>query len=268
MCSPTQQPRNIVAAASQAAAERAEVQRFLSKRFERLNEEYPQVPLATAAAKLPCGATNHQKQSGVVVDVEAVVDTDEAWGKLDYRRQAYANIVQGLIQAYDRNNYAPWLRQMTSSGPYVEEVPGVYGPLYYVTTDGRHRVHTLRALGLGNFPMEVSTGLHPPATAGATLVLPAQPVGGLGRKAHYNTLEDYGVIDIVNEQRSGSASQIAHVTCVLQRDLPANWALASPKLVSRIAQSYAHAYPAFRNSGWYEVMSDPRAWKSWLKSGQ
>ncbi|MGF0118775.1 hypothetical protein ACQFYA_20980 [Promicromonospora sp. Marseille-Q5078] len=204
----------------------------------------------------------------------AAVDGERRWGLVNNRPESYDSILEGLREGYARGDFGGWVREM--GAPTLMELPGPYGSLYEVASDGRHRSHVLRALGVSLFaawvhrrspavepgariylgaPMRFHT--YSPREPGAEARAAAGHRRALRRHAeHVGVLVDHGVI-----RAAGEADYYEVV-----RGVPAAWALAHPDDAVRISRRYRRSFPQFGEAVEGErALLSRQGWLSYLK---
>lgn len=82
------------------------------------------------------------------------VDHEPLWGVVNNRPHVIPKIMNGLMAGLRQGSYERWFLGMGRIE--LSEIPGIYGPLYRITTDTRHRVHTVVGLGMETFPATVT----------------------------------------------------------------------------------------------------------------
>ncbi len=200
----------------------------------------------------------------------ARVDEENRWGQVNNRPESYELILDGLGQAHLRDSLDAWVHEM--GAPELLELPGPYGSLYEVSSDGRHRAHVLRALGVSLFPALVD--LRAPAVSPGSEVYIAPPTqfrvhpadaaraGSAHRRAlqrhseHIGVLVEHAVIRPMGEED--------HYEVL--RDMPAAWALEHPEDAVRISRRYRRSFPEFGEASEGEwALSSGQEWLSYLE---
>ena len=159
------------------------------------------------------------------------------WGDVDNRGDSYRQIVQGLLDSSTKE----WLHRMGSVS--LERYDGPLGPTYAVCSDGRHRVHTAKALDL------------PYLNARIDQVWPAPEVRDLlvsANRKHVSLLAELGYLENYSPRDNWP-------TGTLTTPLEVPWALEPPKSVARISRDYATVYPEFREHPFYQLTATPEA---------
>ncbi|WP_189239876.1 hypothetical protein [Planomonospora parontospora] len=141
----------------------------------------------------------------------------------------------------------------------IVRVPGPAGPLYHLGSNGAHRLHTARLLGLPAvwaeirqdvLPLEVTFGdatPHGEHIAPETLTICWR--GLLERGLAAGRFDDTTIFGVL------------HPDAVM-----ASWMLAPPDCAITWAAAYDRAYPGALNQAGVPVSAwqDPQAWLSWL----
>lgn len=133
---------------------------WLNLRWDSLNERRPIVQFTYMLD----AETSMRQRISMEADLSLIAQVvdEERWGGIDYRKDAFPRIMNGLLDGFEQGSYDEWFQKM--DGPKMNgiedriglvEIPGIYGPLYRVNK-GRHRIHTLMALDLGTFPVDVT----------------------------------------------------------------------------------------------------------------
>lgn len=128
-----------------------DVDQWLAQRWNELNESDPIVNIDKIyGSNIPT-----ERLLDVPVDLNKIsyVDGVIEWGDVNNRPESFRNIVNGVIEGNRESNFDEWFYRMQSI--HLIEIPGTYGPIYSVG-NSRHRVHTLKALGVETFSAKVS----------------------------------------------------------------------------------------------------------------
>lgn len=181
---------------------------------------------------------DHPHDEGLIPVPLIVQGGGEAlWGDVDNRGDSYRQIVQGLLDS----STDEWLHRMGTVS--LERHDGPLGPAYAVCSDGRHRVHTAKALDL------------PHLNARIDQVWPTPEVGDLlvgSQRRHMSLLGDLGFLENVDALDPWPAG-------TLTTPLEVPWGLEPPKSVARISRDYATIYPEFREHPFYQLTATPEA---------
>ncbi|WP_307482517.1 hypothetical protein [Pseudarthrobacter sulfonivorans] len=128
---------------------------WLDARWNLLNQSRPVVQFSYVLS----AESSRREHPNIDADLSLMthVDHELYWGVVNNRQEVFSSIMNGLLEGFHKDSYEQWFQTMGRIK--LCEIPGIYGHLYRVAGDTRHRVHTLMALGLGAFPAEV-TGME------------------------------------------------------------------------------------------------------------
>lgn len=125
---------------------------WLEKQWGALNESRPIVVLSYAHS------AEESEKDPAKIDADlgliAHVDHELYWGHVNNRPESFERIMGGLLQGFCQGSYDQWFQRMNHIR--LSEIPGIYGPLYRISDDTRHRVHTVVGLHLDTFPAEIT----------------------------------------------------------------------------------------------------------------
>ena len=125
---------------------------WLKARWEALNQARPIVRFTYVfTAESSMGeAINMDADLSLITQV----DHEPLWGAVNNRPEVFPRILKGLMDGFRQGSYDQWFQVM--GRVQLSEIPGIYGPLYRISGDTRHRVHTVAGLGLETFPARVT----------------------------------------------------------------------------------------------------------------
>lgn len=238
----------------------AEVDELIQARAEVLNRESPLIrpaqflPRSDPAAELGWVATHTWIDPATVVSGPARSWNDFA----DHRPDVVGLIVGTLLTAVDvRAAYRSVLTDMGIA--HLQRIPGPAGPLHEITSNGTHRVHALRILGVPLLAGEVTVTAAPAWLREHDMWSSdfRGPVVPLWR----------GLIDKALIQAELATTGDGVVLELL--DVPAPWLLRPPQDVVAIAAAYERVYPGAL-AEWgvpAAAVVDAEAWLGWVTSG-
>ncbi|SMY04513.1 hypothetical protein BSP239C_03869 [Brevibacterium sp. 239c] len=202
-------------------------QEWLDSRWVQMNVN-PPVPLMTRNY-----GSQRSVNETINVSVDLIVDGGEAleWGGVNNRGDSYRQIVQGLVDSEDPD-FGDWISRMSRLQVFRHQGPN--GPIYE-TGDSRHRVHTVKALRLTQFPARVVDG-YEPLVAGDEVVIWTDTNE---RRRHAEAISQRGWIDEAPPAHSKVFSPRLKV------DLPYTWALEPDADRRLISAAYTRVYPKF-----------------------
>lgn len=249
---------------------RGDVPGYLAERAACLNATDPQ--LADYEVLGSAGDPDNLDQAGFAYTVQwvptalVVATHHPRWGEFGgHRDTAPQDIAQGLMAAADLDRFTDILFGDDELSLHRE--PGWAGPLYTLGSNGNHRVHAARMLGL---PW-LAASVYGEATATSWNLLgllggdPDSDRGGSyekrlnERKQLVAGLIRRGIID--GELTGPESNRV--LRC---RRLPAAWLLRAPRSTTTVNTVYESRYPgALARLGIpAQIGTDPDAWAAWL----
>uniref|UniRef100_UPI003F497B59 hypothetical protein n=1 Tax=Amycolatopsis sp. CA-096443 TaxID=3239919 RepID=UPI003F497B59 len=248
-----------------------DIEGFLAARAADLNAREPQLRGASGLRPIDTGANrDHRGSAHTVAWVPSrlVVGTVHSrWGEFgEHRPGTPLDIAAGLLHATDLDAFTATLFAPDIS---LLRVPAWAGPLYRIGSNGTHRAHTARMLGLPLLAASVQCEATPPAWHLAGLIAAdrdtgEERAGSLDRRIDERTravegLLRRGVID--GSLRDDGTRPVLHCT-----RLPASWLLRDPRYAARANGVYESRYPgALARLGVPPgIGADPAAWTRWL----
>ncbi|MBA8932173.1 hypothetical protein BC739_009432 [Kutzneria viridogrisea] len=247
-----------------------DVVEHLRERAAVLNAEDPQWEVDEAAFEVGDAANSDHggNVEGVCwVPTRLVVTTHaRPWGEFGtHRPRMPAQIAQALAHTGDLEEFTDTL--FGGDQMHLERIAAWAGPVYRVSVNGNHRVHTARMLRLPWLATTVTHYAIPPAwTMYSILVGDHDGAWDLeqhtqGRHALISGLIRHRILDA---DLDGPAHELD--TVLRCRRLPAPWLLRSAPQATAINAAYERVYPgALAQLGIPEgVGTDPVAWTQWL----
>lgn len=214
------------------------VEDWLARRFAELNAT--QKPAGLTRTVEFSGRSVPDEQRLVAVPLIVQSGTEAHWGRVDDRTDpgTYIWFTQKLLEESTND----WLDRVGSL--CLERYDGPLGPIYSSCGDTRHRLHTVKALGLPFIPARIVQECTPRAGDQVTS----------SDAEHLALLRDLGY---VTSYETVWPSQAPHTpvraTGTLRQAPAVPWALEPPAGAARLSQVYAAAYPAFRAHPFYEL---------------
>lgn len=195
----------------------------------------------------PLGRESNKTVCEVKLDAVVQGGEETRWGQVNNRPESYGRIVRGLMQDTSPG-YEDWVRKMGHMDLIGYEAP--YGPIFSVCSDGRHRLHSLKALRVSHFPSEVC--FRRMIRPGDEMVMPIHGSSNLNEESRLDwllILESNGVVKVTRYDTN-------LITYTLCSEAPLPWALETPKYVVALSRLYGEIYPAFRRDSIYETVTD------------
>lgn len=250
------------------------VGQVLSERAAELNTAAPQLPEDLDRALRDVGAPTNRDYRAFVegtqwVPSRLVVATGcPAWNEFGgHRPEVPHQIAQALANASDLHQFT---RTLFSDPIDLVRIPAWAGPIYLRGSNGTHRIHTARMLGLPWLPAEVRVHSEPPAWD-VLGILTRDPHGyardgirqrSRNRAALITGLIQRGIID--GELHDPGSGRSPVLRCRAMP--PAPWLVRSAECATTINAAYERAYPgALRHLSIPDgIGTDPDAWTDWL----
>ncbi len=250
-----------------------DIKDWLFRRADHLNRTAPHVPDRNLASVLrPAHGHGLGFLDGMVqwVRPELVISTySDAWGEFGgHREYSLIDIAAGLAATDDLPAFA---HELFDDGPIdLIRVPAWAGPVYDLNSNGGHRVHAARLLGLPWLAAQVGYRQHATEWDLATLTIENGYIRGREYRAHrlqlIEGLHRRGIIDA--EVLPGTDKRFRpRVRCTR---LPAPWLLRDPEFTTTVNAAYECCYPgALEQLGIrVEIGTRPDKWAAWLTSGK
>lgn len=190
--------------------------------------------------------------------VDPLCEDDEKWGEIDYRQTSLDDIVNGM-----EAGEGLWMDRV--SGSRLVEIVGPNGPVYAVSTDGRHRAMVAAALRVKRYPAIVHPGdmltpLNQDKFFWTGMGKPvAQHVYDNGYHRFGRSAMDKHLKRLVNAGYFNEDGRLI-------KSLDASWELEHPSVVAKISQEYAKRYSEHfpGNNPKFNAMMDETAWTNYL----
>ncbi|MEU3624815.1 hypothetical protein BS329_17890 [Amycolatopsis coloradensis] len=247
-----------------------DIEGFLAERANELNATDTQRLLHNKAltAIAPGSNRDHLGFASTVmwVPTRLVVGTRHpVWGDFGgHRDEIPVDIASGLLDAEDLDTFTA---KFFSPKIDLMMAPGWTGPLYHVGSDGNHRVHTARMLGLPWLAAAIKVQAIRPSS-GIIDLLNMDPDDGAKIQSFERRMRDRTELVIGLLRRGVIAGELTgdRGETLRFRRLPAAWLLHRAEYATAINAIYEKCYPgALAQLGIpLEAGTDPVAWRCWL----